>query len=182
MKPRHIPFPLGQPPPVFHYRDRSGCMRTHKSVQLNVPLTHANESLTGCNPFPSLLLHLSLSLHQSLCSPLQSSVRSPATVEVAASAGTCAGVRQTRRGSFAICPPRLLPDPPLKATRSPAHRCQNPPTTPCTPCRCPISKVITLRCPQGVLHPPCDHFCYSVLQLTMSTSCLSCRAHFFVAF
>lgn len=69
-----------------------------------------------------------------------SSVRSPALMEAGASAGTSAGVRQTQRGSFATCQLHLLPDPPLTATRMPATRDQNHHPTPCTLCRCPISK------------------------------------------
>lgn len=63
-------------------------------------------------------------------------------MEAAASAGTSAGVRQTRRGSFATCQP-LLPESPLTATGIPTSSHQSLPRTPCTRCLCPISKVIT---------------------------------------
>lgn len=72
---------------------------------------------------------------------LQSSVRYRVSTEAAASAGTSAGVRPTPRGSFATCRCPSRPDPPPKATRMEATRDPKPPRTPCTLCRCPISKV-----------------------------------------
>lgn len=71
----------------------------------------------------------------------QSSARYRVSAEAAASAGTCAGVRPTPRGSFATCRCPSQPDPPPKATRMEATRGPKPPRTPCTLCRCPISKV-----------------------------------------
>lgn len=90
---------------------------------------YPNESLTSGHFSPS---------------SLQSSVKYPVLMEADASAGTCAGVRLTQRGSFAICQLLFLWDPLLRATRMQANRDQN--LTLCTLFHYPISKVMPEHC------------------------------------
>lgn len=83
-----------------------------------------------CFLFSPVIVHL-----------LQSSVRYPVWMEASALAETCAGVRQTRRGSFATSRRRPLPDPLLTAARMRATRATSPHPTLCTLFHCPINKV-----------------------------------------
>lgn len=110
---------------------------------------YPNESLTSGHFSPS---------------SLQSSVRYPVLTEADASAGTCAGVRLTQQGSFAICQFFLLSGPLLRATRMQATRQQN--LILCTLYHYPISKVIF------------EHRCHTVMTETETAKCICGRASY----